>query len=55
MKDSHFRIWVNRIWQDHKTEVLRNSGKPCAYVPGVYFGKYKYWLKRQFKFESLGK
>lgn len=46
-----FRNWLNQMWMDHKDEVYETTGKPCDYDLGVYFGKYKWWLKRMYKLE----
>ena len=46
-----FRSWLNQKWLDHKDEVYSMTGKPCEYDLGLYFNKYKWWLKRLYKQE----
>lgn len=46
-----FRSWLNQKWLDHKDEVYEMTGKPCDYDLGIYFNKYKWWLKRLYKEE----
>ena len=43
-----FRVWLNQLWLEHKDEVYETTGKPCDYDLGLYFNKYKWWLKRMY-------
>ena len=44
---SHFRGWVNQLWQEacHERD---GYGEPCI-DSEKYFNKYKWWLKREYK------
>jgi hypothetical protein len=46
-----FRSWVNQLWLEHKKEVLEVTGKPVNYEAKEYFTKYKWWLRREYKFQ----
>ena len=46
-----FRAWLNNKWLEHKSEVYDYTGKPCDYNLGIYFSKYKWWLRRVYKEE----
>jgi len=46
-----FRSWLYQKWMEHKDEVYVMTGKPCDYDLGLYFNKYKWWLKRMYKDE----
>jgi hypothetical protein len=46
-----FRIWLNNLWYQHKTEVLQLTGHPVQYDANVYFSMYKWWLKQKYKEE----
>ena len=48
-----FRSWLNNMWQEHKKEVLVTTGKPCDYDLGLYFNKYKWWLKKMYKVQRV--
>lgn len=49
---STFRVWVNQLWLEHKKEVLEFTGKPVNYEASEYFAKYKWWLRREYKFQK---
>ena len=49
-----FRAWLNQRWLEHKDEVLTVTGRVCDYDLGVYFNKYKWWLKRVYKETQRG-
>ena len=51
MVEMNFRTWLNAKWLEHKDEVYEMTGKPCDYDLGLYFNKYKWWLKRLYKDE----
>lgn len=55
MKTQHsqFRSWCIAIWKENCIE--RDSFKqPCFDMP-EYFNRYKYWLKREYKFQTKNK
>lgn len=47
-----FRMWVKEKWFEHLDELdSLGLGKP-SYDVGYYFNKYKYWLKREYRFQG---
>jgi uncharacterized protein CbrC (UPF0167 family) len=44
-----FRGWLYAKWLEHKDEVLATTGQPCDYDLGLYFAKYRWWLRRLYK------
>jgi len=42
-----FRHWVHEMWTQNKDELFEFRQMP--YDQAEYFGKYKYWLKREYK------
>jgi hypothetical protein len=49
---SEFRTWLQSKWYEHLDELdAYGLGKP-KYDLQHYFNKYKYWLKREFKFQK---
>ena len=49
MKNSEFRIFVNRVYQDC---ILERSRTGLSDIESKeYFNQYKYWLKREFKYQ----
>jgi hypothetical protein len=47
MKNSKFRLWVQRIWFENTQEHLDYHELP--YTMEQYWNMYKYWLKREYK------
>lgn len=45
-----FRIWINNLWVINCEERLI-AGEPKL-DPKTYFKKYKWWLKREFRFQK---
>lgn len=43
-----FQIWLQRIYMDHKDE-LASYGQSLPYSAQEYFGRYKFWLKREYR------
>lgn len=51
-KESDFRSWLNQMWVEHLDE-LDAWGMPSPnYGPAKYFENYKWWLKREYRFQS---
>lgn len=50
MKSTAFRIWLQRIYMDHKDEAME-YGQPVSNAAG-YFRLYKYWLKREYRYQQ---
>lgn len=50
MKDSAFRTWVRKIWIENTSERLEYRELP--YSIKEYWERYKYWLKREYKFQK---
>lgn len=47
----NFRAWCQEKWYEHCDEILSWSGHNVKYLSSDYFGKYKWWLKRQYRAE----
>ena len=50
MKDTEFRSWLRQLWQANCTE-RDEFGEPILSMQS-YFQRYKYWLKREFRFQN---
>jgi hypothetical protein len=48
-KTSDFRRWVEMIWRDNCQE--RQEWREDQQTLAQYFGRYKYWLKREFRYQ----
>lgn len=46
----NFRQWCGEKWYQHKDE-LESYGQVLPYTSQEYFTKYKFWLKREFKYQ----
>ena len=49
MKQSKFRHWVHELWVQNCDEHLEYHELP--YTQAQYWQTYKYWLKREFKYQ----
>jgi hypothetical protein len=49
MKESNFRRWVGELWRKNCEEYLTVSQTP--YTMEEYWTRYKYWLKREFRYQ----
>ena len=49
---THFRLWLQRIYMEHKDEAMTYGFEPCDAV--TYFRMYKYWLKREYRHQQQG-
>ncbi len=50
MKNSAFRNWVRNIWFENTSERLEYKELP--YSIKEYWERYKYWLKREYRFQN---
>jgi hypothetical protein len=48
----NFRRWCQEKWYEHVDEMINLTRKPPVYHPSEYFANYKYWLKREYKFQE---
>jgi hypothetical protein len=48
-KETEFRLWLYKMWYDHKMEVEAYTSHFPDYLSSDYFKKYKWWLKREYK------
>lgn len=48
MKQSDFRYWLQQKWFEHCDE-LESYRQAVPYTSREYFGRYKYWLKREYR------
>jgi hypothetical protein len=47
-----FRLWLQEKWYEHLDE-LQLLGQPIPkYDIKEYFNRYKYWLKREYRFQN---
>lgn len=49
-KKTHFRWWVENLWLENCEEHFQ-YGEP-KYSLSEYFNKFKYWLKREYRYQS---
>lgn len=47
-----FRIWCQQKWYEHVDEIILITGREPAYMAKDYFAKYKYWLKREYRYQN---
>ena len=52
-RSSQFRSWVRHIWIDNCEERLTYGEDPATMKE--YWNKYKYWLKREYKYQHKAK
>ena len=52
MKRSSFRHWCQEKWYEHCEEIESWTGQRVKYLSQEYFEKYKWWLKREYKFQK---
>lgn len=50
MKNSEFRNWIRNIWFENSLE--REEYRELPYSMKEYWDRYKYWLKREYKFQK---
>lgn len=46
-----FRTWLQEMWMRHKDE-LDSLGQTIDYNMADYFNRYKYWLKREYRYQQ---
>lgn len=46
-----FRLWLQEKWFEHLDELMLMGQPMPTYDIREYFNKYKYWLKREYKFQ----
>jgi hypothetical protein len=51
MKRTHFRQWLQRIYQEHRVELSELGLTPVGDLE-TYFRLYKYWLKREYRHQQ---
>jgi len=47
----NFKLWAQEMWYTHCDELV-SWGQPVPYTAKEYFGKYKYWLKREYRYRK---
>lgn len=50
MTNSNFRNWLRNIWLENCQEHEAHHELP--YTLKEYFNRYKWWLKREYRFQS---
>ena len=48
----NFRHWCQEMWYKHVEECLTWEGVEPTATPQEYFNKYRWWLKREYKYQS---
>jgi len=49
LKNSHFRHWVEELWRENCEERLTH-GEDRATIQ-EYWSEYKWWIKREYRFQ----
>lgn len=44
-----FRQWCYEMWLAHCEEYEAWTGERVRYLSAEYFGRYKWWLRREFR------
>jgi hypothetical protein len=52
MHMSNFRHWVQELWMQHKDEYVDLKLPIPEVSMDEYFQKYKYWLKREYRYQT---
>ena len=47
---SNFRVWVQEMWYRHEEEC--EAYRDFVKSPAEYWAQYKWWLKREFRFQT---
>lgn len=47
---SEFRAWVYQVWQDNCVE--HEAFNELPFTQQEYWSRYKYWLKREFRYKK---
>lgn len=50
MKETLFRLWLMRIYMEHKDEAQSLGFQ--TYDVDTYFRIYKWWLKREYRYQQ---
>lgn len=51
-KSSKFRLWLAKLWQEHKNEVFDHTGQTVDYDLSAYVHRYRWWLKSIYQKEN---
>lgn len=46
-----FRRWCQEKWYEHIDEMIEMTGHQPAYTSQQYFNKYRWWLRREYKYQ----
>jgi len=49
---SSFRLWLQKIWVQHKEETLNWTGHMPEYEMAYYVNKYRWWLRREYRHQQ---
>jgi hypothetical protein len=47
-----FRMWLQEKWYEHLDEIMTLGLPPPKYALQQYFNEYKYWLKREYRYQQ---
>ena len=45
----NFRSWCYEKWQEHQEELFQWEGFYPTATSAEYFGKYRWWLRREYR------
>lgn len=48
----NFRTWCQEKWYEHCNEFESWFKRQPDYTSKEYFAKYKYWLKREYRYQN---
>lgn len=51
-KYSSFRHWLKEKWYEHLDEIVDLTGQRPRYDEREYFNKYKWWLRREYRYQQ---
>lgn len=46
-----FSNWCREMWYEHIDEMISLTGKAPVYTAKEYFNKYRWWLRREYRFQ----
>jgi hypothetical protein len=50
-----FRLWLQEQWYEHLEEISAWQKHEPEYTLKEYFEKYKWWLRREYRFQAKSK
>lgn len=47
-----FQHWLQEMWYTHIDEMVSVTGKSPVYTAKEYFQQYKWWLRREYRYQQ---